>query len=80
MKPYSDLANAVIIRAVEDYKILLDRLKYLLREPSFNGRRIAETEKEILKIEEFFGSEWYELMANISGEDLMRRVRKEVEQ
>lgn len=80
MKPYSDLANAVIIRAVDDYKILLDRLKYLLREPPFNGRRIAETEKEIHKIEEFFGSEWYELMTNTSGEDLIRRVRKEVDQ
>lgn len=80
MKPYSDLANAIIIRAAEDYKIFLDRLKYLLREPSFNGRRIAETEREIQKIEEFFGPEWYNLMTDISGEELMRRVRKEVDQ
>ena len=80
MKPYNDLANAIIIRAIDDYKMCLDRLKYLLREPSFNGKRIVETKREIDKIEEFFRSEWYDMMTGISGEDVIKKVRKEAEQ
>ncbi len=78
-KPYSRLSNEIIIRAVDDYKMCLDRLKYLLREPSFNGKRIVETKREIDKIEEFFRSEWYDMMTDISGEDVMKKIRMEVE-
>lgn len=79
MKPYSNLSNAIIIRAVDDYRSHFDRLNYLLREPSFNGRRIVETKREIDKIEGFFHSEWYSLITNISPEDVIKKVRKEVE-
>lgn len=80
MQPYSRLANAIILRAVDDYRNHLDRLKYLLKTPEFNGKRIAETEREIDKIECFFRSEWYDEMTNISGEDIIKKIRKETVQ
>ena len=78
MEPYKELANAIIIRAVDDYRRLLKRLNYLQKKPEFNGRRIAETEREIDKIEEFFRSDWYCELTDISGKDVIRRIRKEV--
>ena len=80
MEPYDELANAIILRAIDDYKICLDRLKYLLKEPSFNGKRIVETKREIDEIEEFFRSEWYDEMTDISGEDVIKKIRSEVAQ
>jgi len=80
MEPYDELANAIILRAIDDYKICLDRLKYLLKEPSFNGKRIVETKREIDEIEEFFRSEWYDKMTDISGEDVIKKIRSEVAQ
>lgn len=92
MKPYSELANANIIQAVseiakaivlsaiDDYRRELKWLNYLLKEPSFNGKRIVETKREIDKIEEFFRSEWYSLITNISGDDVIRKIRMEAEQ
>ena len=80
MRPYNDLANAVILMAINDYKTLLERPKYLSKEPRFNERRIADAEKEINKIEEFFKSERYDLMTNISGKEVMKKIRMKVEQ
>ena len=80
MKPYSELANAVILRAIDDYRISLERLNYLLREPSFNGRRIVETKRETDEIERFFRSEWYDEMTDISGVDVIRKVRRKSEE
>lgn len=78
MEPYSRLANAIILRAVDDYRNHLDTLNYLLKTPEFNGIRITEIKRQIDKLEKFFRSEWYDEMTNISGEDIIRKVRKEV--
>ena len=79
MEPYSRLANAIILRAVDDYRGHLDTLKYLLKTPEFNGVRIVEIKRQIDKLEKFFRSEWLDELTNISGEDIIRKVRKEVE-
>ena len=78
MEPYRNLANAIILRAVDDYRGHLDTLNYLLKTPEFNGVRIVEIKRQIDKLERFFRSEWYDEMTNISGEDIIRKVRKEV--
>lgn len=78
MEPYSRLANAIILRAVDDYRGHLDTLKYLLETPEFNGVRIVEIKRQIDKLERFFRSEWYNELTNISGEDVIRNIRKEV--
>ena len=80
MKAYRNLANAIIIQAVKDYKNRIGMLNYLLKTPEFNGKRIVEIKMEIDKIESFFRSELYDEMTDISGEDVIKKVRKEVEQ
>ena len=80
MEPYSWLANAIILRSIDDYRRSLERLNYLLKTPELNGKRIVEIKRKIDEIEEFFRSEWYDAMTDISGEDVIKKVRKEVEQ
>ena len=80
MEPYNKLANEIILRAVDDYRRSLKRLNSLLKKPEVNSCLIAKTEREIDEIEEFFRSEWYGIMTDISGEDVIRKIRKEVEQ
>ena len=62
MERYKELANAIIIQAVKDYR---KALKYDER-----GRK--------REIEKFFRSEWFTVLTNISGEMLIRELRAEV--
>ena len=75
MDPYKKLANAIVLRAVDDYRGHLDTLKT----QGINGVRITEINRKIDKLEKFFRSEWFGELTNISGEDIIKKVRKEVE-
>ena len=66
--PYKRLADAVILKAVEDYRELLR-----CNNPT------EKTEIEIGKIEKFFNSEYYRILTNLNGEMLIRKLRKEYE-
>ncbi len=66
-----DLANAVIVRAAEDYRADLQRIR---KDP---GNR--EAMKDALKIERFFRSRWYTRLTDVPGEYLIERLRKEME-
>ncbi len=79
MAPYKKLANAIVLRAVDDYRKVLKKLKYLNETPRINGVRITEIKRKIDKLEKFFLSEWFGELTNISGEDIIKKVRKEVE-
>ena len=71
--PYGELANAIIIQAVDDYKTALkdykkaksdkdrDNIKYRLR-----------------PIESFFKSDWYSLLTNVDGEMIIKRIREQI--
>lgn len=78
MKPYSMLANAIILNAVDEYRKSLEKLKYLLKTPEFNGFQIKEINCQIDKLEKFFRSEWFSELTNISGEDIINKARKEI--
>jgi hypothetical protein len=78
MKPYSMLANAIILSADDEYRKNLYKLKHLLKTPEFNGFRIKEINREIDKLEKFFRSEWFSELTNISGEDIINKARKEI--
>lgn len=77
MEPYRNLANAIIMSAVDEYRKKLEKLKYLLKTPEFNGFRIKEINLQIDKLEKFFRSEWFSELTNISGEDIINKARKE---
>ena len=64
MDGYKELANAIILQAVKDYR---KALKYDER-----GRK--------REIERFFRSEYFTVLTNISGEMLIRKLRAEVKE
>ena len=66
IKPYQDLADAIILQAVKDYK------RALKMKQSVPKRRT------IRDCERFFKSEWFCILNDADGEEIMNRVRKEV--
>lgn len=68
MNPYYELANAIIAKAVEDYRRAL------------KGERVthASPETTIKECEGFFRSDWYMILTKVSGELIIERVRREV--
>ena len=70
MTPYENLANAIVLRAVEDYR---DALTVLEHDP-----RSRESLSEKASIERFFRSGWYGTLTDLDGEYLMTGVRRMV--
>lgn len=69
MNPYENLANAIILQAVKDYRMCL---KCLSKNP--NNRFI---QNDLAKIERFFRSDWYYVLTDVSGDFLIRKLREE---
>ena len=67
---YTDLANAIIIQAVKDYR---NALKTLKRYP-----RYEPAKKVVAEVEEFFHSEWYRTLTSVDADMLMRKIRREI--
>lgn len=66
---YESLANAIILQAVKDYRKALKkhhkRPKY---EPAI---------KTIAEVENFFRSHWFEILTNLDGETLIKKLKME---
>ena len=69
---YSNLANAIIYQAVEDYRKAI-RDKFESKNCDINRRM----KRDCLK---FFRSEYFQLLTNISGEDIINQLNKEKEE
>ena len=68
---YENLANAIILQAVKDYRMAL-------KSPKANSRnRTAQADKA--EIERFFRSQWYSALTDVNGEMLIRSLQKEVD-
>ena len=59
---YENLANAIILHAVKDYRMALKSLKANPR------NRTAQADKA--EIERFFRSQWYSALTDVNGEML----------
>ena len=70
--PYENLANAIIVKACEDYRAALRGLK---RNPS--DRNYMD---EALQLERFFHSAWYKKLTSVDGKFLISKLQAEVEQ
>ena len=68
---YENLANAIILQAVKDYRMALNSLKANPR------NRTAQADKT--EIERFFRSQWYSALTSVDGEMLIRSLQKEVD-
>ncbi len=56
--PYENLANAIVLQAVKDY-------------------RLHDDEQELVSIERFFRSGWFNTLTSIDPEMLIAKLRKE---
>ncbi len=68
--PYENLANAIVLTAVHDYR---DALKKLSR-----GRKNTDAETTKNECERFFRSQWYQELTSVDGELLIRKLNEEV--
>ena len=68
--PYEQLANAIILRAVEDYR---DALKKLKKRPKYGPAQDLKNE-----VERFFRSYWYRELTSVDGEILIKKLQAEV--
>ena len=71
MDPYQELANAIVMQAVKDYRIDLLHSK---KHPDNNGYQI-----EVASLERFFRSGWFGELTSLNTEYLIRRVNEEVQ-
>lgn len=64
---YKELANAIILMAVKDYRKALKRLK---RYP--DSDKALRTKREC---ERFFRSEYFEILTNLNGRELEQKLK-----
>lgn len=73
IKPYQNLAEAIILSAVQDYRdALTDKGSKHMTHVKSNNAIIKECEK-------FFKSDWFRVLTNVDGEMIMNKIRKEVQ-
>ena len=70
--PYEDLANAIVLLAVKDYR---DALKKLMKHPRHESAKHTKAE-----VERFLRSDWYRELTAVEPEILLRKLKEEVKQ
>ena len=70
--PYEDLANAIVLLAVKDYR---DALKKLMRYPRHESAKHTKAE-----VERFLRSDWYRELTAVEPEIILRKLKEEVKQ
>ena len=68
---YGNLANAIILQAVKDYRVALKSLKANPR------NRTAMADKD--EVGRFFRSGWFTVLTSVDGEMLLRSLQMEVD-
>lgn len=79
MNPYEELANAIIIQAVKDYRdevLWLNNHKPIIPEDEENDD-YREHLAEKKGIEKFFLSGWFSTLSNLDGKVLLQKLKKE---
>lgn len=66
---YEELANAIIIKAAKDYRKAAKRLQELPYD--------KEARKEIRKCKKFFNSKCCNLLSDVDGKYILRKLREE---
>ena len=69
LDPYENLANAIVLQAVKDYR---DALKRLKKKPSNHAAM-----SDAMECERFFRSGWYNALTSVDGEYLIQKLREE---
>lgn len=69
MEPYENLANAIIMQAVKDWRNAARRVNKKLT--NYQARKIKR------EIEAFLLSDWFKVLTDIDGEMILNRLREE---
>ena len=69
-RAYQDFANAIVKKAVDDYRKALDGKGY-------GGKTPAQVVREV---EKFFRSQYFEVLTEVNGEFLIAKLRQEHEE
>jgi len=70
MDRFEELANAIVLRAVDDYRLALRQLRQKADyQPAINMKN---------EVERFFRSEWLAMLTHIDGAKLLARLNTEV--
>ena len=70
--PYEDLANAIVLLAVKDYR---DALKKLMKHSRHESAKHTKAE-----VERFLRSDWYRELTAVEPEIILRKLKEEVKQ
>lgn len=68
---YNELANAIIVQAIKDYRNVLRAIH--------NFSKDASVLRECRRIEKFFRSEWFSVLTDVDPEYLIGKIKAEVE-
>lgn len=63
------LANAIIVKAAEDYRTSIRNLKI--------NPKHKESLIMLQDCESFFESQWYQMLTSVDGKMIMRKIREE---
>lgn len=72
MNPYENLANAIVVKAAEDYR---GSLRVLRCHPDDRNALIEQR-----RLEAFFRSGWFGTLTNLDGSMLMRKIKSDTRQ
>ena len=67
--PYENLAQAIILQAVKDYRAARKKVKY--------HPRNKEAKLMIEDCERFFRSDWFSVLTSVDGEVLLEKLKEE---
>ena len=67
--PYENLANAIVLQAVKDYREARKKLKK--RKKNEDAKLMVED------CESFFRSDWFKALTNLDGEMLLKKLQEE---
>ena len=67
---YENLANGIIVQACKDYR---DALKKLKRNPKHRESLFVKKD-----VEEFFRSDWFDVLTTLDGEMVIKKIREEI--
>lgn len=75
--PDQDLANAIIIQAARDYRTALRGIRNYRGDKGRQNKRYWNYEKTISDCERFFTGEVFEILTDLDGNWLMRKLKNE---
>ena len=70
MTPYNELANAIVMQAVKDYRKALKNLR--------KNRNNKDAMSDAMECESFFRSSWFRTLTSVDGNYLIDKLRAEV--